>query len=715
MPVSHRNSKNNGDIYISCILGVLAFLLVVGVAPLDPQNISWLDGGFDPTQHYIGWIFFRASPWLWPLGLSPNFGMEYSSSIVYSDSIPIFAFVFKFLSPWLSQQFQYFGIWYLFCFVLQAVFANLCLGLFAPKASPLIKFTCIGILLFSPPMLWRIGLHAALAAHFLILATIYLIYLPCQKRKVVSWVLLLGITALIHLYLLAILSALWIATLADDVRLKKVNVYYFGFEVVAVLISQVFLLWQVGFFEVGALSSTTGDYGVYGLGLFSFLDSQKWSYILPSVPGGTLESFNYLGLGVLLLGVFLLASAKYRFIELIKQFKHRPYLYSVIGCLCLFAISNTIRIGGYAFTIPLPQEIFSLASIFRASARMVWPLYYLIVLGILCGVIKFFSARTASWLLITALIIQVVDTSAGWTTIRRQFAQASQKIGLDSPLNSPFWAQAAKKYDQVINTSFPSGPPNLYIGWQIWANYASQNGMRTNSAWLSRYDSQRLKAAKKILDQEIESGIYKTNALYIVREELLIPVYRHINLNKDLITRVNGFIVLAPGWKNCSSCMDAWSDELILPKIPIPKIGQEITFGKGASGALFLVGVNQYQIQGWGWAFPEGWGVWSEGDRAKLSLPLPEERAQVLRLKIKALIGPSRSHQRVQMLLNGVKQGSFSLTASEEILELKIPKGVHQDYILIEFVLPDHISPKALGLGGDERKLSIGLISAIFQ
>ena len=98
---------------VPIVLGVLSFFLVVGPYALSPTNLAWLDNGFDQSQHYLGWAFFRDSPWSFPLGLNPKFGMDISSAIVYSDSIPLLAILFKGISTFLPTPFQYFGIWIL--------------------------------------------------------------------------------------------------------------------------------------------------------------------------------------------------------------------------------------------------------------------------------------------------------------------------------------------------------------------------------------------------------------------------------------------------------------------------------------------------------------------------------------------------------------------------------------------------------------------------
>ena len=89
------------------LLGAIAFFIVVGFEPLNPINAGWILGRLDPTQHYLGWLFYRNSEWTFPIGLNPLFGQDLSSSIVYSDSIPLLAIPFKLLGPILPERFHY--------------------------------------------------------------------------------------------------------------------------------------------------------------------------------------------------------------------------------------------------------------------------------------------------------------------------------------------------------------------------------------------------------------------------------------------------------------------------------------------------------------------------------------------------------------------------------------------------------------------------------
>ena len=79
-------------------LGWMAFAIIIGPWALNPQSVSWLMHR-DPMQHYLGWVFYRHAPWDFPIGLNPDFGMDISTAIVFSDSIPLFAIFFKALNP----------------------------------------------------------------------------------------------------------------------------------------------------------------------------------------------------------------------------------------------------------------------------------------------------------------------------------------------------------------------------------------------------------------------------------------------------------------------------------------------------------------------------------------------------------------------------------------------------------------------------------------
>lgn len=86
-------------------------------------HTSWLYPSGDLTQHYYGWVSFRNSDWTFPLGLFNTLSYPNYASIMFTDSIPLFAIIFKSISFALPETFQYFGIFGLMCYILQGVFA----------------------------------------------------------------------------------------------------------------------------------------------------------------------------------------------------------------------------------------------------------------------------------------------------------------------------------------------------------------------------------------------------------------------------------------------------------------------------------------------------------------------------------------------------------------------------------------------------------------
>jgi hypothetical protein len=139
--------------------------------------------------------------------------------VIFSDSNPLLALLFKPFNGWLPQTFQYFGLWLLACFVLQAWFAWKLLGLITD--NPVLRLLGTGLLVFSPPMFLRTGGHLSLAGHFLILAALYLALHPALARRRRAWGVLLAATALVHAYLLVMVALLWVADLFAKVMIGQ--------------------------------------------------------------------------------------------------------------------------------------------------------------------------------------------------------------------------------------------------------------------------------------------------------------------------------------------------------------------------------------------------------------------------------------------------------------------------------------------------------------
>jgi hypothetical protein len=718
MNLSHRSSWS---VLIPICLGILACLMVVGPNALNPTILD-LAQGVDPFKDYVGWMFFRNDPWTFPIGLNPTYGLDFSSSIVFSDSIPLMAFVFKTIHFALPETFQYLGIWTLICFVLQAYFAWLVIGLMTQNKW--LQFFACAILVFVPPMLWRVNQHTALVAHFMILAAFYLILSPDRISKIwtkgLFWALLLSAAVLTHFSLFVMVAVLWAANLVDQIIFSKANrltnlkdsVLQFIF--IGPLI--IFLMWQAGYFAVSSASGSLGGYGFFRMNLLSPFDPKGWSYIMRTLPlpSDYGEGYMYFGLGLLLLWPFAL----YQFIrnrDIRKTFQksifQHSFLIIALIFLSLFAISNHIAIGRKEFGFGISDSVYAIASIFRASGRFFWPMFYALNLACIFIILKTYSKRTTFFLLGIACFLQVVDTSAGWRRMYQQISDPTKNIPHELNLKNVFWDQAAKQYEQVQLVP----PQDKAAGWDQIALYAAKHYLSTNAVFFARADIGKLSKAQETFMNSLYGSNWNPKSLYVLQPDVVLPAYFHSNPEADLLVGFDGFAILAPNWKNCKDCpviQENLRDELnqLTKQIVLNK---PFGFGKGQLGNRFLIGV------GGSWAWPEEWGVWSNGDQAKMILPLPQgSLPKQLKLTVRAFVSPLHPKQDVEVFIDQMPPQSISLSSSDANTWLiNLPPNIDKrKYLELQFRFKNPASPKDVGgVPGDDRKLGIGLISAQFQ
>ena len=283
----------------------------------------------DSATHYMGWEFFRHTSLLqWPLGLNPKLGLDISSSIAFTDSIPLAAFIFKPLNFLLPATFQYLGMWILVCFILQVYLAARLLSHFLTDQVQIVLGTVF--IALSPMLMYRLvhdgyG-HMALVSHFLILGALNLYF--TKKLKSLWWALLFSSTILIQAYFIPMVVAIWIAKLFQylwhegGTRLIVVK----HFAVVAV--TSIATLVAGGYVALGS-NLFTGSTEVTDSSFpywfrwqpLSLIDIQTsfsgtWSHFLfdQQELRGDVEGFSFMGGGVILLTSLVTLVSVNRFI-----------------------------------------------------------------------------------------------------------------------------------------------------------------------------------------------------------------------------------------------------------------------------------------------------------------------------------------------------------------------------------------------------------------
>ena len=270
----------------------------------------------DSATHYMGWEFFRHTSLLqWPLGLNPKLGLDISSSIAFTDSIPLAAFIFKPFNFLLPATFQYLGMWILVCFILQVYLAARLLSHFLTDQVQIVLGTVF--IALSPMLMYRLvhdgyG-HMALVGHFLILGALNLYF--TKKLKSLWWALLFSSTILIQAYFIPMVAAIWIAKLFQYLRhdggTRLIAVKHFA----VVAVTSIATLVAGGYVALGS-NLFTGSTEVTDSSFpywfrwqpLSLIDIQTsfsgtWSHFLfdQQELRGDVEGFSFLGGGVILL------------------------------------------------------------------------------------------------------------------------------------------------------------------------------------------------------------------------------------------------------------------------------------------------------------------------------------------------------------------------------------------------------------------------------
>lgn len=447
---------------VAALLGGIAFALIYGIKILNPLYTDWLLTGGDPSQHYLGWEFFRRSDWYFPLGLTDQLAYPLKTSVIYTDSIPIFAVFFKLFRSILPQQFQYFGIWGLLCFVLQGYFAAKILGERSSSKAVILVGTVFFIV--SPIMFFRMYYHTALAAHWLILLAIYF-YFKHEKeyrdifKPVMQWGILGILIGSIHLYFVPMCGAILLGYILCSIwkeRKVRIRFFYPGISFSVGLFLTIYLL---GGFSSGA-DTGTNNLGLFSFNLNAFLNPMSYSTLLkntslwnwPFYTQGQYEGFSYLGMGIILLcacGIVLMVKNIFR--------RRKPSVYQVmtvlmsIGLIVLAASPTITWNDKLLLQLPYSSTIYKYWGIFGSCGRMAWPVvYFLMIFGITSiGNMKWKRKEISCVVLILACLVQVVDLSG---QLYKRHENYSEKVVYQSPLAGTVWDDiiSSEEYKHVV-------------------------------------------------------------------------------------------------------------------------------------------------------------------------------------------------------------------------------------------------------------------------
>ena len=552
---------------VGAVLGAALFILLLPPLMLHPTNFQWLMFS-DPMQAFLGWHFFRGEPWLLPPGAS-HYGLEMGSSIVFTDSIPLLALLFKSFAAWLPQKFQYFGIWVLACFILQGAFAWLLARCVTTRWSAQLLLTLL--LTASTVMTLRVIGHYALVGHWLILAAL-LFYLRPPLRATLAWCVLVGVATLVHAYLLYLVLAVWAASVLRRYRWAEARDALT--EIAAVALSMAAVMWLAGYFTLptGSFSGGAQYYGIYTANLNAFWNPGFGSRFLPSLPvtpESGFEGYAYLGAGGLLLVALAVALLIFSKTARKDALQHWPLILAALA-LCVIAVSNHVMLNDKVLLdVALPKAVLNALAMVRGSGRLLWVPYYALLLGCAALLLQ----NTKPWLGITLLagivILQGADLSPRALELRHVFWEnaTKQAEAWKTPLVSPFWEDAAKKYKTVRFVPARPSPS----GYGAFVLYAADHHMAINVGQFARVAGSRIGEMNVTQNERLAKGHFDKGSLYVFwksTEEGPFPV--RIG-RQDRVEVIDGFQILAPDWYgNSGSEQIHWTNnepdrEVMLP------------------------------------------------------------------------------------------------------------------------------------------------------
>lgn len=541
---------------VAVLFGAVPFFLLFDPRLLEPSYFHWLLWLPDPSTQFLGWHFFRREGWHLPPGAASDYGMDMGGSIVFTDSIPLLALLFKLLRAGLPEKFQYFGLWMLACYLLQAGSAWALSGLLSRIAAQRLLMTALVVL--SPLLPDRAIGHYALMSHWIILAALYLYLKAPQRHATAWWAGLICIAVLVHAYLAYL--ALAVAA-ADVARRRLVDRSATTLEAVrATLVvagSLAATMWAAGYFTIPASSFTGGAayYGRFAANLNALWNPQWGSRFLPGLPvlpGSEFEGYNYLGFGVLALAP----------IALLALVKSPPQRRAVLAFLPLaavalllwaLALTNQVAWGDrVVVTVPLPEDFLTVLAAIRGSGRMLWVAYYALLIAVPAIIARRFPPRMATAILALGLALQVADLAPRYLALRAYFRQhfIDDAAHWTSPLRAPFWAAAADHYRAILFV--PAVP--IPKDFAAFALLASDHGMKINTGSFARYSVERVANADASRVQRLAEGSASRDSLYVIADPDAAVVRAGPD---DAVGVVDGYRVLAPGWFACNECQAA--------------------------------------------------------------------------------------------------------------------------------------------------------------
>ena len=417
-------------------LGLFDWGFVSGRGPYWSYLREW---DLDRAQALIGWRYFVRDAWRLPLFWVPELGYPEGTNIVFTDSIPLAALAAKAVHTVTGVELNGLGLWMELCFVGQAGAAAILLAALGVRGRR--ENVCgVLIVLSASILLERFG-HGALCGHFLVLLALAsyfrLVEAARGPRVWTLQVLAPAVCLLVSSYLAVMVAAIAFAATLEAWRRRLLSTRACVFVCAGLPLAVIATMVVAGMVGAHAPSPVGGGYGRFSMNVLApfFGRETSWTQklfgpVAIDATGGQYEGFNYLGVGVLALGLVSAVTAP---ALVIGSLRRHLVLVAVLAGLAVYALGDTVFCGGQMLLrIPSPALLAGVTGAFRSSGRFFWPAYYAVVCGLVACVAARFPGRVGIGILAVLALAQYAESAP----LRGAVKEAASRV------NPAFFASA---------------------------------------------------------------------------------------------------------------------------------------------------------------------------------------------------------------------------------------------------------------------------------
>ena len=454
-------------------------------------------------------------------------------------------------------------------------------------------------------------------------------------------------------------------------------------------------MYVAGYFEIRYFDGIASGYGEYRLNLLSVFDPgsnfNTWSYILPDIKLTTLEQaegFNYFGLGSLI--IILLTIIIYIVRKSKLSYFKKNFIFIIASIFfTIIALSNKISLGNVEIlNIELNKYIFAGLSIFRASGRLFWPVYYLILIFSLVFLYKNISKKKYVILILACLLIQTIDISG-----------------------------AINNYSKIINKFVIRDNKELNNLFQINKNLISTNNSNYNSNFSKlSYLTEKFK-------------IQKTNVINLARVNRKVLAETRYEINKNFYNKKieTNTIYLIENFSHLQNLQSIFKDDLYFYKIDniwlMTSIKEDLKLHKRLQFTNFKkINLNyNYKFNneskdnflGLGWSYNNiKSGIWSDGYISSLLFNIDNiNKDLVFEINCDPYLNNKHKYQDIEIYYNNilVKKINFEFgKTNNNLIKFELRKElITNSNIELRFKFKNPGSPSDYLESPDSKKLGI--------